>query len=206
MQATASDNHAHSLITCSWCGLAQAIPEVASNMRASCARCGVTLRTGSTLKDNSRAAAIAFAALIIYPVAITLPILRSEQMGYTKDTSVLGGTQALLADGDFIIGGVVFLCSIVFPLFKLLGLLVLSGGGWFLRQRHRALTYRLIHWTGRWGMLDVLVVAVVVAAVKLGSSMEVTTGPGAFAFTTCVVLSLIATGLFDPHRMWEQEA
>ena len=175
-------------------------------MRACCVRCGTTLRQDSALKSNSRTAAVATAALVIYPVAITLPILRSEQMGYTTDTSVIGGTQALFADGDYMIGAVVFLCSIVFPLFKLLGLLVLSGGGWFLQRRHKALTYKLIHWTGRWGMLDVLVVAVVVAAVKLGSSLEVTTGPGAFAFTICVVLSLIATGLFDSHRLWEQEA
>jgi len=51
----------------------------------------------------------------------------------------------------------------------------------------------------------VLLVALLVAAVKLGSWLEVTPGPGLIAFCTVVVLSLISTALFDPHAIWEDE-
>ena len=51
-------------------------------------------------------------------------------------------------------------------------------------------------------MLDVLLVALLVAILKLGDMIDVQAGPAAFAFTMCVVLSLIATALFDPHGLW----
>jgi paraquat-inducible protein A len=52
-------------------------------------------------------------------------------------------------------------------------------------------------------MLDVLLVAILVAALKLGDAMEVTPGPGALAFALCVILSLLAAASFDPRRVWE---
>jgi paraquat-inducible protein A len=94
----------------------------------------------------------------------------------------------------------------VFPISKLLGLLVLTTRALPLATRHRALTYSIIHWTGRWGMLDVLLVAVLVAALKLGNSIEVSAGPAAVAFASCVILSLLAAASFDPYSLWENEA
>ena len=75
-----------------------------------------------------------------------------------------------------------------------------------MAHHHRALTYRLVEWTGRWGMLDVLLVAILVAALKLGDVMDVTPGPAAAAFAVCVVLSLLATALFDPRSVWETQS
>ena len=74
-----------------------------------------------------------------------------------------------------------------------------------MRHHHRALTYQLVELTGRWGMLDVLRVALLVAVLKLGDFVEVSAGPGALAFGTCVVLSLLASASFDPHSLWESE-
>lgn len=54
-------------------------------------------------------------------------------------------------------------------------------------------------------MVDVLLVAVLVAMVKLGDLVEVTPGPGVAAFTAVVLLSLIASALFDPHAIWEDD-
>ncbi len=96
----------------------------------------------------------------------------------------------------------VLLCSVVVPVMKLAALLMLSTQRG-LGERHRALTYRLVEWTGRWGMLDVLLVAVLVAVLKLGDLMTVSVGPGLLAFTACVTLSLAAAASFDPFDMWE---
>ncbi len=71
-----------------------------------------------------------------------------------------------------------------------------------LRREHRAITYRIVEFTGRWGMLDVLLVAVLIAALKIGDIVEVTAGPAALTFTLCVVLSLLSTAAFDPHGLW----
>lgn len=175
-------------------------------MRACCARCETSLVKRSVVaRSNSRTAAIATAALILYPFAVTLPMLEVERFGHTSAASILEGVASLLSGGHWIVGVVVLLCSIVVPLGKLAALLALSAGGLGLGRRHRALTYRLVEWTGRWGMLDVLLVAVLVAVLKLGDMVTVTAGPAALAFCGVVVLSLAAAASFDPHALWEAE-
>jgi paraquat-inducible protein A len=136
------------------------------------------------------------------PLAVTLPMLRVQQFGHQTESSILQGITGLLAQGQIIVGIIVLLCSVIFPLGKLIALLALTSGGLnALARHHRALAFRLIEWTGRWGMLDVLLVAILVAALKLGNWMDVAAGPGALAFSICVVLSLLATASFDPHSV-----
>jgi len=66
-------------------------------------------------------------------------------------------------------------------------------------------TYRLIEWTGRFGMLDVLLIAIVVAWIKFGELFEVSAGPAALTFASVVLLSLFASASFDPHALWQAE-
>lgn len=154
-------------------------------------------------RATSRTAALALGALLLYPVAISLPIMRVERLGVTRDASVWSGGVALLSDGQVVVGVVVLLASVVLPLLKLAGLFLLAGGGLGARPRMQAWTWHLVEWTGRWGMLDVLLVAVLVAVVKLGQLMQLSPGPGALAFTACVALNLAASASFDPHSLWD---
>jgi paraquat-inducible protein A len=195
--------------TCPCCGLAQTVPAVPPGMRACCARCQTSIRApGLVAHSTRRTAAFSLAALILYPLAVMLPVLKVQQMGHHTESSILEGIATLLAEGQLIVGVVVLLCSVIFPLTKLAALLTLSlGGARLLRaHHHKAWLYHLIEWTGRWGMLDVLLVAILVAALKLGNMVDVTAGPGAMAFCATVVLSLLATASFDPHNLWETEA
>ena len=205
-ETLATKAHVEPARACRCCGLVQTVPPVPPRMRACCVRCGTTLRKRlTTLRSNSRTAAIALAALILYPLAVTLPMIRVEKFGHHNEASILEGTATLLASGHIVVGLIVLFCSIVLPLGKLATLLALSAGGLRLRNEHRALSYRIIEWTGRWGMLDVLLIAVLVAVIKLGDLLEVTAGPAALAFTCCVVLSLLATAAFDPHSLWQSQ-
>lgn len=193
--------------TCSCCGLTQTIPEIPRGMRACCRRCGTTLRCSLHRRlANSRTAAVSLAALILYPLAVTLPILRVSKLGQQHETGILEGTARLLEDGQLAVGLVVLVCSVLLPLMKLVSLLLLSSGVAFLGLRHRAFTYQVVEWTGRFGMLDVLLVAILVAVLKLGDVVTVSAGPGVLAFAACVLLSLAASALFDPHDLWEQPA
>jgi len=195
-----------SILTCPCCGLAQRVPVVPAGNRACCPRCGLTLKgSRRRMRGASRTAAIAAAALILYPLAIGLPVMKVAKLGHSHETSILEGTIELLSDGELVVGLIVLVCSIVVPLFKLLSLLMLSVGARFLRARHRASTYRLVEWTGRWGMLDVLLVALTVAVLKLGDVVDVSIGPGAAVFGGCVLLSLLAALTFDPHELWEPQ-
>lgn len=192
--------------SCSCCGLAQMVPAVPAGMKVCCNRCGTSLRkAGAAQRSNSRVAATALAALIVYPVAVSLPIMQIQQFGHRTQASILEGIVTLTTGGQFVVAAIVLLCSIIFPLGKLFALLAMSlaGNRLPLAHHHKAWTYRIVEWTGRWGMLDVLLVAVLVAALKLGNIMEVTPGPGAAAFAACVILSLLATAFFEPRRLWE---
>jgi paraquat-inducible protein A len=187
------------LRTCSCCGLAQVVPDVPPRCKACCVRCGTRLASASRrARSNLRTFALALAALILYPLGVALPMLRVSELGHHSEASIIDGTIMLLSGGEIVVGVVVLLCSVVFPLAKLIALLVLSSGAMASAHRHRALTYHLVEWTGRWGMLDVLLVAILVAVLKLGDMVEVEPGPAAAAFVACVVLSLFAAASFDP--------
>jgi paraquat-inducible protein A len=198
---------AHSLLACHACGLIQQRPALETGERALCSRCR-TIVLDPTHRDGSRArtASAALAALLLYPVAIHLPIMSLERFGYHSEASIWTGTIGMLQDGEWLVGGVVFFCSILLPLAKLIALFALTAQPFGIGRRHQARTYRIVEWAGRWGMLDVLLIALVVTWVKVGDIVEVTPGPGVLAFTLCVLLSLLASARFDPHVLWEQES
>ena len=98
----------------------------------------------------------------------------------------------------------VFAFAVVLPPVKLVTLLVLGTGADPLRFCARAGTLRAVEQLGRWGMLDVLLVAVLLSYANLGDLVEFTAGPGVFAFGLFVLLSLLAAYYFDPHASWDE--
>ncbi len=143
------------------------------------------------------------AAMLLYPLALWLPVMQIERLGYESHASIWSGTVALLAEGHLFVGLAVLLFSVVAPVAKLGVIVVLCLGQGVLARQDRARAYRLIELIGRWGMVDVLLVAVLVAVVKLGDLVEVTPGPGVVVFGVVVILSLLASAAFDPHAIWE---
>lgn len=193
------------LRACHCCGLVHNVPQLGGGEEATCSRCGTALKTRAHARARSRTTAFALAGLVLFPLAIGLPILRVEQLGHQHATNVWQGVVELLAAGEWVVGLIVLVCSLVIPVLKLVAMLLLSQRRQRLGRRHRALTYRAVEWLGRWGMVDVLLVAVLVALVKLGSWVQVEPGPGLFAFTAMVMCSLFSTACFDPHSIWEEE-
>ena len=94
--------------------------------------------------------------------------------------------------------------SIIFPLVKIGLLLELSLLG-TMHRRHKAITYRVMEHTGRWSMMDVMLLAFLVMLVKLGRLVEFQVGPAVFAFVLCVALSMFASFCFDPRSIWEED-
>jgi len=192
------------LRACPTCGLVQEVPALSSEERATCARCDAVVVCGARAAGgNSGALHAALAGLTLYPFAIGLPILRLERFGHLTEASVWSGSVGLLREGEWFVGGVVLLCSVVLPLLKLAGIVFLCLGE-RLSIRRRAAFYRAVEAAGKWGMLDVLLVAVVVAWVKVGDLVQVAAGPAALSFTVLVVLSLVASARFDPHALWRE--
>ena len=192
------------LRSCATCGLVQRTPADSPELELRCARCERALdRPGNRRRRQDRARALACSALILLPVALCLPLLRVERFGRVHETSLLEGTAHLLREGPLAVGLVVALCSLVLPTIKLLVILLLAQDATRVRASTRARLHHLVELTGRWGLLDVLLVAVLVASLKLEGLVELTAGPGALAFLITVLLSLGASACFDPRDLWD---
>ena len=192
------------LTVCRRCGLAQrtALPPPQHVVR--CGRCHAKFpRPQDAARGRHAAAALAAAALILYPSAITLPVLKIEKLGSSSEDSVLSGVAHLFAEGHFAIAAIVLTFSLIVPPTKLLAILLLSSGWFPAHLRWQARAHAAVDALGRWGMLDVLVVALIIAFVKLGDDVAIAPGPGLTAFAACVVVSLLASLAFPVHALWE---
>ena len=117
------------------------------------------------------------------------------------------GCVSLFQDGQWPIAVVVFLASILIPLFKLLGLLfvtVPTRANTTRARRQRAWVRRTIERIGAWAMLDVFITAILVALVKLGQFVTVLPGRGLLPFAAVVVLTILASASFDSRLLWER--
>jgi paraquat-inducible protein A len=194
-------------IACKTCGRVHALSPLAPGMVAKCVRCGSTIHKRN-FDSLHVTAACTLAGLLLYIPANTLPILRLELYGAASDNTAWEGAVRLLKDGDYIIATIVFMASILIPLLKLLGLLFMVVSTQFRFQRGKQIRtwiFQMIDLVGRWAMLDVFVVAVLVSAVKLNGLATVMPGRGLLAFGGVVVFTLLASESFDPQLIWENE-
>jgi paraquat-inducible protein A len=194
------------VVCCPTCGLMQKIDLLDPHTTAECVRCGGVV---SEYKASSLAPTTAFAlaALVLYVPANIYPILLMERYGLYSESTVWGGVVGLAQYGYWFVAAIVFLASMAAPLLKLLGLLFLvvtTSVGAPRWRRGRTWIYRFISLIGPWAMLDVFLLAVLVALVRLGSLATVLPGKGLLAFTGMVVLTILATATFDPRLIWQE--
>ncbi len=189
------------LKACHCCGQIHLVPSLGAQEVASCTRCGAGIDRLPG-QSASRTAAAAAAAFVLYWPAILLPILEIEKFGHHHESSLLFGTIELVRQGDWFVGLVVLLFSVVFPLVKIVLLLELSLLG-LLHRQHKARTYRVMEFVGKWSMMDVMLLAFMVMLVKLGSLVQFHFGPAVWAFVLCVAMSMLASICFDPHTIWD---
>jgi paraquat-inducible protein A len=197
-----------SIIACNVCGQVHELPHLEPGTIAECVRCGSRLARRNR-NSLHRTAALSLAALLLYVPANVYPILHLDIYGAVSENTVWDGVVKFYQQNDYAIAIVVLLASIVIPLLKLMGLLFVVSTTAVKSPRWRWLrtwTFRFIESIGRWAMLDVFVVAIWVAVVKLGELASVTAGKGLFPFGCVVVLTLLASASFDPELIWEPAA
>ncbi len=192
-------------VACTLCGLVQHLPPATRYQMVSCARCETPMARHKR-NSLSRTMAFAIAALILYIPANLLPIMTFEYYGASEHNTVWSGVVSLAESGMWFVAAVVFIASMVAPLLKLSSLFLLAysvryGTG----ARWKTRLYRVIKVIGTWAMLDVFLLAVLVAVVKLGQLANVSPGPAALPFTLVVVFTILATESFDPSLLWHNE-
>jgi paraquat-inducible protein A len=170
-----------------------------------CARCGAALHLR---KPNSlaRTWAFVFASVILYIPAVLLPVMVTSTLFGAQSDTILSGVVFLWANGSWSLAVIVFIASIVVPMLKILSLAYLAWSTQLrspLIPRKRTSIYRLVEFVGRWSMLDIYVITILVALVQFGSVATIDAGPGAIAFGAVVVLTMFAALSFDPRLIWD---
>lgn len=191
------------LLVCHECHQINPVEEGARHQY--CSRCGGQVHAR---RPNSlvRTWALLLTSAILYIPANLLPIMTVNSLGKGAPATIMGGVVELVHLGMLPIAAVVFIASILVPTFKLVGIALLL----YSVQRHqpmsarqRILMYRFIEWIGRWSMLDIFVIGILVTAVNFGAFARVEANPGAVAFACVVVLTMLAAITFDPRLIWD---
>lgn len=191
------------LMVCRTCGAL--CRRVRSISQTRCPRCFDAVRFRK--RDSiGRTWAFLIAALILYIPANVLPVTESHTLFGTQRDTIMSGIVLFWTTGSPFIAAVIFAASVMIPILKCIALALLAitaqrRSRW--RPQQRAKLYRLIEWIGRWSMLDVFVVAIVVALVHLRSLATIHAGPGVAAFGAVVVLTMLASKSFDPRLIWD---
>ena len=173
----------------------------------SCPRCGAALHQR---KNNSieRTLALLFTACVLYIPANLMPIMITDQLGQPTPSTIIGGVVLLIDMGSVSIAAVIFFASVMIPVSKLAMMFYLC---WSVRNgppetvRQRTVLYRLTEFIGKWSMIDVFVVAILVALINLTNLLVIHPGAAAMAFAGVVMVSMLAAESFDPRLMWDQK-
>jgi paraquat-inducible protein A len=202
--ATVATARAAGLLSCRVCGLLSRPPGTTSG-ELRCPRCAARVRSR---RANSlvRAWALLIAALLCYVPANLLPIMTSTSLGESQSDTIISGVRYLLIEGMWPLALIVFVASICIPVLKItvLSLLLVSVSmRWQWRIAERSRMYRIVDLVGRWSMVDIFVVSVLVALVRMGNFAVVQAEAGAFFFAAVVVLTMLSAMSFDPRLMWD---
>lgn len=172
-----------------------------------CPRChsALHLRTPDSLQ---RTIALLITASVLYIPANVLPIMVTDQLGSTIESTILGGVVLLIDMGSYPVAAVIFVASVIVPIGKLI---IMSWLCWSVHRRHlksrreRTVLYRVTEFIGRWSMVDVFVVTILVALIHLGGLLQITPGAASIAFGGVVIVTMLAAESFDSRLIWDAE-
>ncbi|NRA60866.1 MAG: paraquat-inducible protein A [Psychrobium sp.] len=187
------------LANCLGCGLVSPVE------KKQCPRCHapLNLRKPYSLQLSL---ALLITAFIIYIPANLVPIMITEKLAKVEYVTILGGIIELWQDGSEPIAVVVFVASVLVPIIKFIILFLLYFSVRFapgMSITKRMMLFKLTHLIGRWSMVDIFVMAVLVALIQMNHFLSVLPGGGAIAFAAVIILTIFAANSFDPRILWD---
>lgn len=193
-----------SLVACPHCDLLQRLPQVAVGASVRCPRCNKELwrRREDSL---NRTFALTVAALVLYVVANTVPMLGLTAVGHQAFTTVFGGALQLWRDEQQIVAVLVLFAAVISPALQIAFLLLIMVGS----RRERAPAWvgtllRHVPATRTWSMIEVMLLGVLVALTKIADYATVIPGVALFAVGGLVFLFAAMQSSFDPREVWDK--
>ena len=151
--------------------------------------------------------ALLAAAVVFYLPANLFPMMLTETLGVTTTSTIMQGVILLWDLGSYPVATVIFVASIIIPVAKMVAIALLCWAA--VRARYSAVTYtklyRITEFIGRWSMVDVFVVSILVALVQMGSLMSIYPGRASLSFAAVVILTMFSAMSFDVRLIWDQE-
>lgn len=170
-----------------------------------CQRCGAAVHIRKPYSLALSWFFLVLAMLLLIPANI-LPIMNILMFNRGDPSTIIGGVALLVHHGIYAIAAVVFIASFVVPLGKIASIIVLLLSvqhRWPMSTQRRTVMFRIVEFLGRWSMLDVFVVTVMVGLVHLGQTASVEPGMGIVAFGAAVIFTMLSSMSFDPRLIWD---
>ncbi len=190
------------LVSCRLCGNV----DLAGSNR--CSRCGAR-RYSRTPRSIQKSLAWLIVAILLYIPANALPIMDTTQLGRSTTSTIIGGAVSLWEHGSYVIAAIIITASVLVPLAKIgslawLCLTVIQKR--VCARKERSFLFHVTEIIGRWSMIDIFVVAVLVALVQLENIMSITPGPAALSFCGVVIATMFSAMSFDSRLIWDTQA
>ena len=193
------------LLVCTRC---RATVRAIGEERSRCPRCRAPLHVRKP-RSIATTAALVVSAAVLYIPANVLPVMHTHTFFSDDDDTIMSGVISLAHQGSWPIAVLVFFASIVIPLLKLiaLGEILLAVSRKSVRHpQQRSRLFRIVEFVGRWSMLDVFAVSLLVTLVQIQSLATIQVRSGALAFAAVVVLTMLAAQSFDERLLWDAQA
>jgi paraquat-inducible protein A len=187
------------------CETCEKVAFVQCDANCECRRCGSSPHHRKT-NGVVRCWALVIAALVLYIPANLYPVLTVVQLGSGAPSTILGGVEELVTAKMYPLAALVFFASIMVPVLKLFGvmlLLMMTQLGSAERLVDRVRLYRIVSVIGRWSMIDIFMASILVALVQFGAIVSIEPGFGSVAFADVVIVTIFAAEAFDPRMMWD---
>lgn len=146
-------------------------------------------------------------ALILYIPSNILPMMNISKFGNITSDTIFSGIVSLYNNGMYPIAAIVFLASIVIPLFKLLGMLFILLSikyKFYDRPKFKLNLFKIIEVIGKWSVLDIYIIALLCVLVQEESLAFVEPGIASVFFTMVIFITMLSTATFDTKMIWKK--
>lgn len=196
----------HTLMACHDCDLLQGLGPVRPGERAMCLRCGAVLYRGKG-KSLEHTITLLLAGLVLFVLANVFPFMTFKLQGRVQESILFSGVKELFQQDMWVLAGLVLGVSIVVPALKILGMLYVLLPLEFNRRPWKGVrVFRMVETWHPWAMMDVYMLGVLVAIVKLADLATLVPGIALYSFATLIVMLAAADAALDPHVVWEKLA
>jgi paraquat-inducible protein A len=189
---------------CPECDVLLNLASPAMGEKTHCPRCGYLLQRPSK-HSVERTFALSISGLILIIPANLMPLIGIKIFGNTNDGSLWSGVVMLVNEGMWFVALLVFLSSILFPLLNIILALLISGHLYFNKPNpYLAIWMRWLQHLDEWAMLEVYMLGIIVACVKLASLAELKFGFGLYAFIALLLITVMLASSLDNYQFWRR--